>query len=182
VLARRRKTDADAVHDGERLARPSQLIAAGVAAEVMRRKSPVVKRAFGDRLYDLLLYVTIGVLCVAITFTVAFYGTKKGEPTSPVLLNWLGLGGVMTIVYVQAICEHRKLWKSMRFWSGLTLAVFVEIGMGTLALWSAPRLSVWLWGGFYPVNAVAVEEFLNRWLATRPAHGALRGGPTMRCS
>jgi len=85
----------------------------------------VVKRAFGDRIRDLLLYVVIGVLCVAITFALAVYGTKKGEPTSPVLLNLLGLGGVMTIVYIQAIYEYRKFWKSMRFWSGLTLAVFV---------------------------------------------------------
>jgi len=123
-----------------------------------------VKHTTASRLRDLLSYVAIGLLCVGVVCLLAVYGARKGESNSPVILNWIGLGGVMAIVYIGAIHHSRTLWKNRRFWSGLTLAFLAQVAIGTVVLWSAPRLSVWMWAGLYPINAIALEAFVKRWL------------------
>jgi hypothetical protein len=85
----------------------------------------------------------------------------------------------MAIVYVTAIHDGRSSWASMRFWSGLAAAALVEIGLGTLVLWNAPRLSTWVWAGLYPINLVALEQFL-RWWQESSVGSRAPSGPTMR--
>jgi hypothetical protein len=124
----------------------------------------VVKRSFRAFRRDLLLYVTIAFLVVAISMGLGVLTAKRGEPPSPFLLNWLSLGGVMTIVYATAIHTYRAMWKSRRFWLGITLALLLEIGIGVLALWSAPRIAVPFWALLvFPANVVLVDRFLTRW-------------------
>jgi len=123
-----------------------------------------MKRNFRAVLRDLFLYVAVALLVVAIAFALGALTAKMNEPPD-ILLNWVGLGGVMTIVYATAIYKYRAMWKSSRFWSGITLAMLFEIGLGIVALWSVPRISTLFWGMLvYPANVVTVNEFLTRWL------------------
>jgi drug/metabolite transporter (DMT)-like permease len=125
----------------------------------------MVKRTSRTLIRDLVTYVAIGLLLLAIVAALAIHAANKGEPLDSFTLNWLCFGGVMAIVYVTATYQHRSFWKSRRFWAGIAAASFLEIGVGILALRNAPRLGTWFWGlVIYPVNTVAVNEFLNRWL------------------
>lgn len=143
--------------------------------EIVRR---MARRSIGSQIKDLLAYAAIGVACVAVIGFLGAHTTKWSEPASARLLNGLGLAGVLTIVFITAIHDHRSAWASLRFWTGWTSALLVEATVGVLALWNAPRLTVWVWGLLYPVNAAAVEIFIGWWLQERSAVRDVRGGPT----
>jgi hypothetical protein len=116
---------------------------------------------------DLSSYVAIGVLVVAIVIALAAHSAKSGRSQDPRPLNWIGLGGTMAIVYITAAHQHRAFWKEKRFWGGLGIALALELGVGVVALWNAPLIKALWWGlVIYPLNTIAVSEFLNRWLAT----------------
>ena len=131
--------------------------------DVAKRSSKAFRR-------DLLLYVAIAFLVVTITLGLAVLTAKTGEALDPVFLNWIGLGGVMIVVYATAIHSYRAMWKNTRFWLGIALAIVLETGIGALALWRLPRISVGVWGLLvYPGNLVTVDAFLTRWLAASRA-------------
>ena len=134
----------------------------------------VPKRTNASRLRDLLLYVVIGLVCVGAVWLLAAYD----KATDAIVLNWVGLGAVIAIVYITAIHQGRALRRKPRFWYGLGFALLAEVGVGTLVLWNAPRLSVLVWGLLYPINAAAVEAFLKWWLGGDTARWEVRRGPT----
>ena len=76
----------------------------------------MMKRSVGNLMRDSASYVTIAIVVVGIIVALGAY-TAKGESPSPVVLNWIGLGGVMTIVYVCSNSKNRALWTNARFWS-----------------------------------------------------------------
>jgi hypothetical protein len=127
----------------------------------------------GSRIKDFVAYVVIGVACVGIIWLLAMHTGKRGVPPSSTSVNWLGLGAVMAIVFITAIHEHRHAWRSFRFWIAWTSALVVEAALGVVILWNAPRLTAWVWGFLYPVNAGAVDVFIGWWLSDR---GLARNG------
>jgi hypothetical protein len=127
----------------------------------------MVRRPVGLLVRDYISYAAIAVGVVGVIGALALYTAKRGGAPDPVVLNWIGLGGVMMIVYVTAIQKNRARWQHARLWSGLILALLVEIGMGIVILRSAPRIATLLWAFLVlPVNTFAVDQFLNLWLGS----------------
>jgi hypothetical protein len=101
----------------------------------------VASRTIGRLIRDLVLYSAVGLVCVGVLILVAFYGSRRGEPISPTFLNWIGVGGVMAIVYPTAILDGRAHWSSMSFWYGLTLALLLQLG-GAYPVTEWPKMSL----------------------------------------
>ena len=138
----------------------------------------MAQRTIASQLRDLSAYVAIGVALLGLIWVLAAHTAKRGQPPSPTLLNWLGLGGMMAIVFISAIHDHRRDWGNVRFWTAWMSALLAEVTVGVLILWNMPKLTVWVWAMLFPVNAGALEMFVVWWLQ---GHGSIRGergGPT----
>ena len=75
----------------------------------------MTRRPIGSQIKDLLAYVAIGVACVAVIGFLGAHTAKWSEPASARLLNGFRWRGVLTIVFITAIHDHRSAWASLRF-------------------------------------------------------------------
>ena len=110
------------------------------------------------RFRDFVIYIGIGVALVAVVMAFASYEARSGRATTPFELNGIGLAGTTAVVFGEIIRTNRRSWRKARFWCVLGAALVAQLGVGTLFLWDAPRLSTLIWGIVLPLDYAVVER------------------------
>ena len=86
-----------------------------------------------NRVRDLLLYVVIAILVVAMIGVYAVHEAKPGGARS-LPLKGLGFVGTSAIVFGYAIRACRPFWRMHKFWLLLTVFFIVHLSLGVLVL------------------------------------------------
>jgi hypothetical protein len=137
----------------------------------------MVTRKVASRATDFVLYVAIAAAVFGAIWFYAGYQARNGlAPGLP--LNWLGFAGMTLIVFGDAVRSTRRASRTSRFWLLLGAALATQVGVGTLILWNAPRMSTLIWAVLISLDGFALATFLRVFLGGPPNQVA--GGPTMR--
>jgi len=137
----------------------------------------VARRKPGSRLRDFLLYVAISLGVVAAIILFAAHQAKTGQ-SAGLPLNWLGFAAMTALVFGDAIRITRRAWTQPRFWLLLGLAFIVQVTVGTLLLWNAPRMSTLVWAFFIPLDYAALGGYLSLFVKAGRSPDRVPGGPT----
>ncbi len=113
-----------------------------------------------QRLRDYVVYVAIGIAWLAILAAFAFHRADTGRSLSPFDLNALAFLSTTAIVFGTVVFAGRRAWRRRRFWSAIGVALVLQVGLGMLLLWQAPKLPALAWGILFPVNCAAVEMWI----------------------
>ena len=85
------------------------------------------------RVRDLLLYVAIASLIVAVIAAAAVHDARTGQP--PIFsVKWLGFVGTTAIVFGYAIRGCRRSWRRRKFWWLLAAFFIAHLCVGVLVL------------------------------------------------
>jgi Na+-driven multidrug efflux pump len=141
-----------------------------------------MKRTIASQLRDLAVYVGVGVAMLVGVWGLVAYDTGRGAPSNPARVNWLSLGFVTCIVYINAIHEGRRFRRRPRFWTGLGIALLVQVVGAVVVLWNAPRVPVFIWTIAALANMAVVGGFMHWWLRSGLVSRKAAGGPTSGCS
>jgi hypothetical protein len=136
-----------------------------------------MKRTIASQLRDLAIYVGVGVAMLVGVWALVAYDTSRGTPSNPARVNWLILGLVTGIVYINAIHEGRRFRRRPRFWAGLGIALLVQVVGSVVALWNAPKIPVFIWTIAVMANMAVVGGFMHWWLTIGIKGHRLTGGP-----
>jgi hypothetical protein len=137
----------------------------------------MVTRKVASRARDFVLYLAIAAAVFAAIWLSAGYQARNGlEPGLP--LNWLGFAAMTLIVFGDAVRSTRHASRTSRFWLLLAAALATQVGVGTLILRNAPRMSTLIWAVLIPLDGFTLAKFLRVFLGGPPNQVA--GGPTMR--
>jgi hypothetical protein len=141
----------------------------------------VSRRRAAARAKDFILYIAIAVTVFTVLIAFAFYTAKTGRPITAFELNWIALAGTTVLGFGETIRISRRLWRARRFWYVVAAGLFVQLGLGTVILWDAPRISTLIWGCLvFPATFAALQAGIARFTRDRASHATEHGGPTMR--
>jgi len=136
------------------------------------------KRTLASQLRDLAIYVGVAFGMLLGVWVLVAYDIRRGGPPDPARVNWLILGLVTCVVYINAIHEGGRLRRSPRFWGGLGLALLVQLVVEVAALWKAPRIHVYIWTIAALLNMAVLDLFMRWWLMAGSTRRGLSGGRT----